>query len=139
LFAGTGALGLEAISRGALGATLIECHFPTADLIRQNALDLGFDAICQIEAADVFYWARHTELDVKMPWLVFCSPPYDFYVERCDEMLALIEGLLPRLPAASIVIVESDARFDHDQLPRAGAWNVRRYSPAVVGLLRIDG
>src|SRR5688572_16458652 len=37
LFAGTGALGLEAISRGATGATFIERHFPTAKVIEENA------------------------------------------------------------------------------------------------------
>src|SRR6186713_2214397 len=37
LFAGTGALGLEAVSRGASRATLIERHLPTAKLIEQNA------------------------------------------------------------------------------------------------------
>src|SRR5256885_1565381 len=36
LFAGTGALGLEALSRGAAGATFVEQHYPTAELIRQN-------------------------------------------------------------------------------------------------------
>src|ERR1041384_3149877 len=41
LFAGTGALGLEAISRGASGALFIERHFPTARLVEQNAQQLG--------------------------------------------------------------------------------------------------
>src|SRR5262245_28662629 len=40
LFAGTGALGLEAISRGAGSATLVERHFPTAGVIKQNAAAL---------------------------------------------------------------------------------------------------
>src|SRR5262245_27839595 len=46
LFAGTGALGLEAMSRGASGATLVDRHFPTAELIRQNAASLGIEGLC---------------------------------------------------------------------------------------------
>jgi 16S rRNA (guanine966-N2)-methyltransferase len=41
LFAGTGALAWEALSRGAASATLIERHFPTARLLRETAVDLG--------------------------------------------------------------------------------------------------
>src|SRR6476661_8043397 len=41
LFAGTGALGLEAISRGAAMATFIERHLPTANLIQENASAIG--------------------------------------------------------------------------------------------------
>ena len=41
LFAGTGALGLEALSRGAASALFVERHFPTADVIRQNVETLG--------------------------------------------------------------------------------------------------
>src|SRR5688500_17604840 len=41
LFAGTGVLGLEALSRGATKATLIERHLPTAKLIEQNAKTIG--------------------------------------------------------------------------------------------------
>ena len=41
LFAGTGALGFEALSRGAAAATFVERHFPTADHLRQTAASLG--------------------------------------------------------------------------------------------------
>src|SRR5215468_6014297 len=41
LFAGTGALGLEAISRGAAKSTFIERHLPTSNLIKRNAAALG--------------------------------------------------------------------------------------------------
>ena len=41
LFAGTGALGLEAISRGAERATFLEQHYPTAGIIRQNITALA--------------------------------------------------------------------------------------------------
>ena len=56
LFAGTGALGFEAISRGADPVTFIEQHFPTAQTIRQNAAVLGISERVQVFPANVFLW-----------------------------------------------------------------------------------
>ncbi len=187
LFAGTGALGIEALSRGALRATLIEQHRPTAAMIRQNLVELGVAEQAEVVAGNVFIWWRrqqgsglraqgagadaerrapessnpqipkspnpfqaaaanpepdlHPSLTphpspLSLPWLVFCSPPYAFYVERQEEMLELIGGLLQAAPAESIFVVEADDRFDFQTLPEPSAWNVRSYPPAVVGIRR---
>jgi len=138
LFAGTGALGLEAISRGSPGATFLERHFPSAGLIRRNAAELGVAEQCEVVAADTFAWWRKqtTPPGGGRPLLAFCSPPYDFYTERTDDMLELIEGVYRAAPAGSIVVVESDARFDHGQLPPADSIDTRRYAPAVVSVMR---
>jgi 16S rRNA (guanine966-N2)-methyltransferase len=143
LFAGTGALALEALSRGAERATLIEQHNPTANLIRQNIAELGLDRQAEVVVGNTFvWWQRQSGLQGATvgsndkPWVVFCSPPYDFYVERTAEMLDLIAGLIGAAPAESLFVVEADARFDLGQLPDPQAWDVRAYPPAVVGLLR---
>ncbi len=136
LFAGTGALGIEALSRGAARATFIEQHFPTASIIRQNAAELGVTAQAQVQPASAFIWAQEAGLDTESPWLVFCSPPYAFFAERREAMLALIGTLLARSPAESIFVVEADRRFDINQLPDAGRWDVREYPPAVVAIHR---
>jgi 16S rRNA (guanine966-N2)-methyltransferase len=135
LFAGTGALGLEALSRGAARATLLERHFPTARVIRQNVETLGLVEHAEVVAADTFVWARRPSISDERPWVVFCSPPYDFYVDRAAEMLALIETFAQRSPPGSMVVVEADSRFDTTQLPRAGEWDLRHYAPAVIGIL----
>lgn len=137
LFAGTGALSLEALSRGAARATLIERHYPTIDVIRQNIAALGLEAVCEVVPANVFLWADRPErLDQTPPWLVFSSPPYDFYLERKEEMLRLLSTLFRAAPAESILVVESDERFSFDTLPEAHAWDVRTYPPAVIGIYR---
>jgi 16S rRNA (guanine966-N2)-methyltransferase len=139
LFAGTGALGFEALSRGAERATFCEQHFPTADLIRKSAEALGVLAQCQILPANTFIQFRRPEpipnlTNPEQPWTVFVSPPYAFFVERQAEMLRLIETVCERAPAGSIVVVEADKQFDFGLLPHAEAWDVRDYSPAIVGL-----
>lgn len=135
LFAGTGALGLEAISRGAVRATLIERHFPTVKLIRDNIALLGLEDHVEVSAADTFIWLRQTEITADLPWVVFCSPPYDFYVDQQDKTLHLIETLHARAPVGSRLVVEADQRFDFALLPDADRWDVRRYSPAIVGII----
>jgi len=147
LFAGTGALALEAISRGADRATLIEQHNPTADIIRQNIAELGLEKRAEVVVGNTFIWwklqskrqgdttGRGFRFD-DTPWAVFCSPPYDFYVERTDEMLELLTGLIWTAPDESVFVLEADARFDVQRLPDSQVWDVRTYPPAVVGVFR---
>jgi 16S rRNA (guanine966-N2)-methyltransferase len=135
LFAGTGALGFEAISRGAARATLIDRHFPTADLIRKNAASLGIAGRCEVVAADTFFWATQRMPSFMGPVAAFVSPPYGFYVERLEEMLSLIQAVLARAEAGGVLVVEADERFDFGRLPHAERWDIRAYSPAVVGIL----
>ena len=69
---------------------------------------------------------------------MFCSPPYDFYVERSEEMLELLTGLIQAAPDESVFVVEADGRFDVRRLPDWQAWDVRSYPPAVVGIFRMN-
>jgi 16S rRNA (guanine966-N2)-methyltransferase len=139
LFAGTGALALEAISRGAARATLIEQHVPTAAIVRRNIAALGAESLCRLVTADVFiWWKRQTDLG-QGAWLVFSSTPYDFYVDRAEAMLALLEGLVERAPAESLFVVECDARFDLGRLPEPDSWAARSYPPAVVAIYQKPG
>ena len=136
LFAGTGALGLEAVSRGAVSATLTEQHYPTARILRENVATLGIEPQIDAVTADVFVWFRRGPTLPERPWVVFCSPPYDFFVERSEELLELVGGLVEAAPGGSIFAVESDERFDFAVLPHADQWDVRTYRPAVVGIYR---
>jgi 16S rRNA (guanine966-N2)-methyltransferase len=136
LFAGTGALGLEAISRGALRATFIEQHFPTAAVIRENIAALDVGAVTEVIAGNAFIWSRR-RLDLgSAPWLVFCSPPYDFYASRATDILDMLTRLFATAPPESIFVVEADRRFDFAKLAEPGDWDVREYPPARVGIRR---
>ncbi len=134
LFSGTGALGLEALSRGACRATMIEQHFPTAETIKKNAATLGVEEATHIVTANVFtWWKRRPSLGPK-PWLVFCSPPYELYVDGTEQMTSLIAELAAAAPKESILVVEADERFDFTRVFDHAAWDIRSYPPAVVGI-----
>jgi 16S rRNA (guanine966-N2)-methyltransferase len=134
LFAGTGALGLEAVSRGAARATFIERHLPTAKLVEQNAAGLGVRDKTEVVFGDAFLWSRKYLPANDERLVVFCSPPFDFYANRQGEMLELIARWITAAPPGSHVAVEADDSFDFDLLPRAELWDTRVYAPAVVAI-----
>jgi 16S rRNA (guanine966-N2)-methyltransferase len=143
LFAGTGALGLEALSRGAAYATFYEQHFPTAAIIRENIATLGLEDRAQVIAANTFIQFRRALPAAPaqfgpLAWLVFASPPYDFYVDRAEEMLKLLTTISEAAPAGSIVVVEADERFDFAKLGHAGEWDLREYLPARIAIHRFE-
>ena len=125
---------MEAISRGAASATLVERHFPTAKLIEQNAQSLGIADRCTVLPANTLLWAKKLPPLPGVPWVVFCSPPYELYETQQIEMLTLVKVLMEAAPAESWFCVEADARFDFATLPHAAAWDVREYPPAIVGV-----
>lgn len=138
LFAGTGALGFEALSRGAKASVFVEQHFPTADAIRKNAALIGAADRCEVVAADTLVWFRRpdrlTALAGDRPWLVFCSPPYELFVSRRDDMLHLLRQLWGAAPRGSVFVVEADDRFDFSLLPQPESWSSRSYPPACIAL-----
>lgn len=139
-FAGTGAIGLEALSRGAQSATFIERHIPTAKILKQNLSSLQIANEAVVETSDTFFWSRQffssKENFPREPWAVFISPPYDFYIDRVSDMVSLVNEFVKHSPDESIVVVESDSRFDPELLPDFELWRVRDYSPARLCILR---
>jgi 16S rRNA (guanine966-N2)-methyltransferase len=93
LYAGTGALGLEALSRGAGRAVFVESHRRTAALVQANARDLGLEG-AEVAARTVqVHLARDRAGDEQPFDVVFADPPYDVPVaELRDVLTALVRG-----------------------------------------------
>ena len=139
LFGGTGALGLEAISRGAVGCLFSEQHFPTARVIQQNIRSLKLEDRTQLITGDVFLtYRRNPPLPKELRWVVFCSPPYRFFNERTEEVYELLESLMKQAPQGSLFVAESDTTFDWSHFEPLGPWEIRAYPPAVLGIRRIE-
>lgn len=106
LYAGSGALGLEAWSRGAGHVTFVEHDRRTANLIRANARSLGFhDA--HVVAASVAAELRH--LPTAPFDIVLADPPYPL---SDDDVDAALRGLVEQRWVAqdSVVVVERSSR-----------------------------
>ncbi|MDA7951463.1 MAG: RsmD family RNA methyltransferase [Pirellulaceae bacterium] len=133
-FAGTGAIAFEAISRGATGGLLFECHLPTVKIIHQNCESLALNEKVETILGDVFYWAFQTELPANDPWIAFLAPPYSFFHQRINEVQTLVHLFDEKAPKGSLLVVESDIDFDlANWLPKID--EPRIYPPAKVGIL----
>jgi 16S rRNA (guanine966-N2)-methyltransferase len=106
LYAGSGAVGLEALSRGAGVATLVEQDRRTAALIRENARTVGLPGV-DVQAAAV---ARTLASPPRAPYdVVFADPPYPLPTE---DVVADLEALRDHgwLAGAALVVVERSSR-----------------------------
>jgi 16S rRNA (guanine966-N2)-methyltransferase len=130
LFAGSGALGIEARSRGAVSVTFVESDAGAAATIEANLRVLGWaDAAATVVRADARTWVRGPGAAVLAGTdLVLADPPYAF--EGWDRLL---EDL-----AASgfggVAVLEAG-----EDISTGGRWNVlraRRYGTTVVQLVR---
>jgi 16S rRNA (guanine966-N2)-methyltransferase len=113
LFAGTGAVGIEALSRGAREVTFIEKHSPAAALIKKNLASLEVAQGAQILAIDAVHGLevlRKANPANGGPDLVFLDPPYG-NLEDYDRVLAYL-GFEPLLREGSLVIAEHRRNFE---------------------------
>ena len=134
LFAGTGALGLEALSRGAARAILVEQNRQNVTLIHRNLAILRYEDRARVLPTDAYRWARgFTPID-DTPMVVLIDPPYRDYENRARRIQELLSALLTRLPPDSVVVLESGRTLDADILPGIEAWDVRRYGGTQVAV-----
>lgn len=128
LFAGSGALGIECLSRGADSAVLVDHHAGAVATVRRNIEVLGADAsrarVVRSEA--LAYAAGAPRFD-----LVLADPPYGF--DRWDELLELLHS------RTDLLVVETGV--DRGESPWSpGAWwetvKVRRYGGTLVAIIK---
>jgi 16S rRNA (guanine966-N2)-methyltransferase len=122
LFAGSGALSLECLSRGAATALCIEKSSRHAEFIRRNLVTAGLaGGAVQVRVQDVFPAVRQLAGEGRVFDLVLADPPYgDKNVHKRSESLAqqiLDEPALPRLIAPGGLLVLGYARRDTLTLP----------------------
>jgi 16S rRNA (guanine966-N2)-methyltransferase len=119
LFAGSGAMGLEALSRGAGSATFVESDRDACRTINANIDKLKLHAIVLCQDAVRAAAAERRTYD-----LVLCDPPYDFDRERLATHLARI------VSADGVLVWETSGRDDAPEVPGLVERTSRRYGAA---------
>jgi 16S rRNA (guanine966-N2)-methyltransferase len=104
LYAGSGALGIEALSRGAATATFVDSSQAAVTAIRHNLSELGLEAAVQRRDALAFLAAPPSGDPYD---LVFADPPYDSALHVASR---LAEQLPPLLTADAVIVTESNKR-----------------------------
>jgi 16S rRNA (guanine966-N2)-methyltransferase len=125
LYSGTGALAIEALSRGAADATLVDVR---TSLARRNIAALGLAGRTEVVRSDALSYLRRSRRRFD---LILCDPPY----RLADRLEAQLETLIPaRLAEDGLFVAESAAR----RPLRLGleAVDERRYGDTHVGIYR---
>lgn len=138
VFAGTGVVGLEAVSRGATSARLIETDQRQATSIQKYADEFGIAKQVQVLRADVYRWAERWIPPGPAPVNLFLSPPFPDLSERADEFLKLIDDLLSKAPADSVLTIQAEDGFPVEKLPQLEKWDVRRYGRNMLLFLVVE-
>jgi 16S rRNA (guanine966-N2)-methyltransferase len=110
LYAGTGAVGIEALSRGARHAIFVEQHAPAVVLIRRNLVSLGIGAEVEILGMSVARAIERLEVRHVHAQFIFLDPPYAADIEYESSLEALGES----------PIVAPDARVIVEHLKKRG-------------------
>ena len=129
LFAGSGQMGLEALSRGAAGCVFVDSNPAAVEVIRQNQRATGLTAGTQVLCQDALTYLshRHDRFDI-----VFLDPPYAAgLLEDC------LDRVVPFLNEGGVILCETD---DKTKLPqRAGDFGLQktyRYGKTCIWLYR---
>ena len=128
LFAGTGALGFEALSRGAACATFVERHRGVARALAAARAALGATAAA-IECGSALPWLARQPPDARWD-VVFLDPPF-----QRDLATAAACAVAPRLAAGGVVYLEVGGQNGLPELARRAGLVVRRES--AIGAVRV--
>lgn len=131
LYAGTGAIGIEALSRGALSATFIEQGRGALVSLRQNLARTRLADRAEVRAGDVERWLASAAGDATFD-LAFLDPPYE---ERA--ILAPLERLAPLLAPGATVVVKHFWRTEVPPVEGLRPWRERRFGETALTFLEV--
>ncbi len=139
LYAGAGALGLEALSRGAAHATFIDRDRDALECVSENASTLGLGVRAKVQRGEaVATLARLERAGERFTW-VFIDPPYASG-EAVRALTTLGQPPAPLLDEDALVIVEHDRRHaPDDAYGELSRIDRRRYGDTEVSFFRRQG
>lgn len=132
LFAGSGGIGIEAVSRGAASLDLVEKDPRAIRVIRQNLKDLGIENCSRlwtqdVEKALVLLEESHRQFDI-----IFMDPPYH---KGFEEKIGTLVAAGSLLADSGMLIIESSTETDF-MLPKMECFKVKTYKTAKFSFFR---
>ncbi len=126
IFAGSGAVGLEALSRGASQATFVEKDGLAVQAILKHAKTFCVDDRTRVLQVDAYRWIEKGAIPAE-PVNYFLGPPYTDLTSHADAIVWAVTTLKRRVAPGSILVLQTDEDYDPKQLPDADQWDIRRY------------
>ncbi|HEX2220911.1 MAG TPA: 16S rRNA (guanine(966)-N(2))-methyltransferase RsmD [Candidatus Limnocylindria bacterium] len=132
LYAGSGAVGIEALSRGARSCTFVERSRPALATLRRNLARAGLEARARVVADDVQRFLGTP--DGRRYDLAVLDPPYE-----TGAILPPLERLVPWLAPGAAVVVKRFWRTEVPAVPGLAAWRERRFGETALTFLELAG
>ena len=134
LYAGTGAIGIEALSRGAMHVTFVESHREALRLVESNLRQCGFlesSTICACQARKFF---SHPTYGGGPYDIVFCDPPY----ESASDLMALVNEWNGHWLADAAMVILEHGRKTVLPMTVGPLYQVKRYDYGDTALTRFQ-
>ena len=126
IFAGTGVVGMEALSRGASSAFLIERDLRLSQAIEKPLREFELTRQAKIFRTDAYRWIA-AWMAPKEPVNVFVSPPFGDLADKTDDLLAAMQLLQSKVAEDSVIVVQTEVGSPLDDAEPLRDWEVRRY------------
>jgi 16S rRNA (guanine966-N2)-methyltransferase len=129
LYAGTGALALEALSRGARAATCVERSGAALEALERNVRELGLERRVTIHRGDALAYARRLRGGPARFDVVFCDPPY------ADPLDPVLRDVIEENWWTTTAVLEHAAGPD-PEIPAGLESDTRRYGDTALTIVR---
>jgi 16S rRNA (guanine966-N2)-methyltransferase len=138
LFGGTGVIGIEAVSRGANHAVIVELLPHLAKSIRGYVDEFKIPEKVTVHRGNAFDYLIDYEESIRqlgaLPWLVFICPPFPMWASDPGALVGLLNQWIEKSPVGSRFVCELDFDCDPSLLPDCLEWSVRDYRPANIAI-----
>lgn len=126
IFAGTGVVGIEALSRGASQALFVERDPQLAKTIESHLRQFELTRQAKLYRTDSYRFIAAWS-PPKTPVNIFISPPFDDLTEKTSDLLQAIRTLQEKVPDDSVIVVQSERGSPLDGAEQLHDWELRRY------------
>lgn len=116
LFAGSGQMGLEAVSRGAANATFVDCSEDSLKVVRKNIEKARFQSQCRVVRSEYGEFIKSASKKGQSFDFIFCDPPYekDLTAELAKRIIR--GGLLT--PGGLLMVETAADTLDEEKIPQ---------------------
>jgi 16S rRNA (guanine966-N2)-methyltransferase len=131
IFAGSGVVGMEAISRDAKQALFIERDFPLANDIEQHLRKFGIARQSKLYRTDAYRWIASWQAPPE-PVNVFLSPPFPDLHKRPEEFVQAIAMLQEKVAPESVIVIQGEHGSPLEDDSTLAGWEERHYGRNVL-------
>jgi len=133
LFAGTGSMGIECLSRGSQSAIFFESDASAVERLQKNIATLAVQTRSKIIRTDLFNWFATAPEPARRADVIFLDPPYAFLKSRPKDLMALAAQITSKHLAPKGLVVFRHSADDSLDLPPLRPLDVRDY-----GSMRVE-